>query len=383
MIVPGNWLGVLGGGQLGRMFVHAAQRHGYRVAVLDPDADSPGGRAADLHLCAPLDDDCAVAELARRSQAVTVEREDMPERSLRAIETRRLLRPGADAVLIAQDRLREKRFLASCGVPVAPFLGISTQTDLRGADCANLLPGLLKTTRGGFDGRGQVRVETVDELPAAFDALQRRDCILERKLPLAQEFSVIAARGADGGSVVYPVFENSHERGILDWTVFPGRVPGAAGEQAREATLRVAAALNYTGVLCIEFFLLEDGRVIANEMAPRPHNSGHVTIESCTSSQFDLQLRALAGLPLSPPETGSAAVMANLLGEIWQKDEPDWTAVLKVPAARLHLYGKSTPASQRKMGHITLTGDDRDTLLASAIDLRARLNGLQICHSDS
>jgi 5-(carboxyamino)imidazole ribonucleotide synthase len=370
-LLPGSTLGVLGGGQLGRMFVHAAQRLGYSTAVLDPDDDSPAGRVSHVHIQADYLDRDGLRRLAREAAAVTTEFENVPAQALSDLAAHVPVAPGAEAVAIAQDRAREKAHFTRCGVPCAPHAVIESEAQLRAVDDA-LLPGILKTARLGYDGKGQQRVRTRAELAAAWDALQRVPCVLEQMLPLASECSVVVARGADGAMVHLPVQRNLHHAGILAVTeVGAGVLPESLAAQAVEATRAIAQGLDYVGVLCVEFFVLQDGRLVVNEMAPRPHNSGHWSIDGADVSQFELQVRTLAGLPLVAPRQHSDAVMLNLLGDLWftqgREQAPPWAAVLALPGAHLHLYGKAQARPGRKMGHLTFTGADRDSVRATAL----------------
>ena len=373
-------LGVVGGGQLGRMFVHAAQVHGFRVVVLEPDASSPAGAAADAHLAAPYGDAAALAELAQRCQAVTTEFENVPAEVLRRLATQCSVAPPAAAVEVCQHRAREKACFAQAGVPCAPHALLSSAADLAGAGLDDLLPGILKTARLGYDGKGQVTVHTRPELTAAWQRLGQVPCVLERRLPLRRELSVIVARGRDGQVVHLPLQQNLHRDGILAVTQVPAPdVDAGTAAQAVHWAERLATALHYLGVLCVEFFLLEDGSLVANEMAPRPHNSGHYSIDACDVSQFDLQVRTLAGLPLVAPRLHSPAVMLNLLGDLWFEGDstlartPDWAAVLALPGARLHLYGKAEARRGRKMGHLTLTAATAADARATALQAAQRL----------
>ncbi len=361
-ILPGATLGVMGGGQLGRMFVHAAQRMGYFTAVLDPDPSSPAGRVSHHHLHADYLDDKRLAELALTADAITTEFENVPAKALRQLAAHRPVAPSGEAVAIAQDRAAEKAHFTRCGVPVAPHAVIQTAAQMAAVPEA-LLPGILKTASLGYDGKGQVRVRTREELAAAWEGLRRVPCVLEKMLPLAAECSVVVARGADGAMVHLPPQRNLHRDGILAVTeVFDGVLPPERARQAIEATRSIAAGLDYVGVLCVEFFVLEDGSLVVNEMAPRPHNSGHWSMDASDCSQFELQVRTLAGLPLVPPRQHSPAIMLNLLGDLWftrggdTAVEPDWAAVLALPGTHLHLYGKTEARRARKMGHLTLTG---------------------------
>ncbi len=363
---PSTWLGVMGGGQLGRMFVHAAQAMGYKVAVLEPAMGCPAGHAADHLLAAGYTDAAALSELAAQCVAVTTEFENVPAQSLAKLAESVFVAPSADCVSVAQDRLAEKRFFTECaassGVLPAPHARIATVADIDALP-DELFPGILKTTRMGYDGKGQVRVSSRDEASAAFDGMQGVECVLEKMLPLAYEVSVLAARGTDGEAVVYPIAENEHRDGILFSTTVPGpNVSADCAARAQRAALEIIGRLDYVGVLCIEFFVLKDGTLVVNEMAPRPHNSGHYTIDACITSQFAQQVRAMAGMPLGDARQHSPAVMLNLLGDHWfdgdsdTPREPAWDALLALPGANLHLYGKDDPRRGRKMGHVTFVG---------------------------
>jgi 5-(carboxyamino)imidazole ribonucleotide synthase len=359
MILPGATLGVLGGGQLGRMFTHAAQRMGYRVVVLDPDPDSPAGRSADVHLEADYTDRRALDELARPCAAVTVEFENVPAESLDYLARTRPVRPGAAAIAVAQDRIREKDFLVEHGLAVAPFAVVQGRDDLSAALARLGGSAVLKRARLGYDGKGQARVRSVAEARAAFERFGREPCIVEKFLVLQTEISVVLARGADGATAVYPVIENRHRRGILDTSLIPARVPAAMARAAVGAAVRIAEAFDYVGVLAVEFFIA-GGKLLVNEIAPRPHNSGHVTLDACVTSQFEQQVRALCGLPLGDPAVLRPAAMANLLGDLWGGGAPRWAAILRDPRAKLHLYGKRSVRPGRKMGHFTCLGDTLD-----------------------
>jgi 5-(carboxyamino)imidazole ribonucleotide synthase len=370
-------LGVMGGGQLGRMFVHAAQAMGYYTAVLDPDPTSPAGRVADYHIQGGYTDEPGLAQLMQRSAAITTEFENVPAAALVTLGAHRPVAPAASAVAICQDRGAEKAHFKRCGVPCAPHALIQTEGDLVAA--AALLPGILKTCRLGYDGKGQVGVDTPAALAAAWAELQQVPCVLEQRLALAHELSVIVARAADGAMVTLPVQQNLHRGGILAVTQVPAPDVGAALHlQAVERACELAAGLAYVGVLCVEFFVLDDGALVANEMAPRPHNSGHWSIDACDVSQFELQVRTLAGLPLTPPTQHSAAVMLNLLGDLWFDDggrerPPPWRDVLALPGVHLHLYGKANARRGRKMGHLTVTAGDAATARARALQAAALL----------
>jgi len=356
---PGATLGVLGGGQLGRMFVHAAQTLGYDTIVLDPDSHSPAGAAAHEQLCAPYDDERALAEMAGRCDAVTTEFENVPAPSLASLAQDIFVAPAAAAVAICQDRAAEKAHFERAGVPCAPHAVLETAAQLAAVP-DDLLPGILKTARLGYDGKGQVTVVDRAALETAWTQLRRVPCVLEKRLPLAYELSIIVARGADGQVVHLPVQQNLHRGGILALTTVPAPdVTESQSDQAIARATAIAQSMDYVGVLCVEFFVLQDGSLVANEMAPRPHNSGHYSIDACDLSQFDLQVRTLAGLPLVTPRQHSPCEMVNLLGELWFEDgqerEPNWPALLALPGMHLHLYGKRQARPGRKMGHLTVT----------------------------
>jgi len=353
----------MGGGQLGRMFAQAAQSMGYQVAVLEPADSCPAGQVAQRLVNAGYSDAAGLDALAEQCLAVTTEFENVPADSLSRLAQKAFVAPDAHGVSVAQDRIAEKRFFVDCapksGVMPAPHKVIATLEDIA-AIGDDLLPGILKTVRMGYDGKGQVRVKSREDVCAAFDGMGQVTCLLEKMLPLAYEVSVLTARGTDGESVVYPIAENVHRDGILFTTTVPGpNVTAESATLAQQAAQAIVAELGYVGVLCIEFFVLEDGSLVVNEMAPRPHNSGHYTMDACVTSQFAQQVRAMARLPLGDVRQHSAAVMLNILGDVWFTDatdatrEPAWDEVLALPGACLHLYGKDDPRRARKMGHLT------------------------------
>ena len=372
MIEPGAWLGLLGGGQLGRMFTMAAQSMGYRVVVLDPGDHSPAGSVADAHIAADYLDQTGLESLAARCAAVTTEFENVPAESLRYLARHCVVSPAADSVAVAQDRIAEKQFLASAGLEVGPYKAIRSVEDLRDG-VAHLLPGILKRSRLGYDGKGQERVNRSEDLAPAFARLGGEPCVLEQLLPLQLELSCIVARDSDATVVDFPVAENEHAGGILDVSIVPARVPAHLSDAARAGARSVAAKLDYCGVLCVEFFVLRDGRLLANEIAPRPHNSGHYTIDACFTSQFEQQVRVLCGMPLGDTALHCPAVMVNLLGDLWRNGQPRWEHVLRHPRAKLHLYGKHEARPGRKMGHYTVLGDSVEDALGVALDIRERL----------
>jgi 5-(carboxyamino)imidazole ribonucleotide synthase len=353
------------------MWVHAAQSLGYRCMVLDPDPQSPAGAAADRHLQAPYLDSQALQTLGQACAAVSTEFENVPAQALQALAQWTRVAPGANAVCVAQDRVLEKAHFQACGVAVAPHHVIQSRQDLAHVP-TDLFPGILKTTRMGYDGKGQVRVNHASELAAAFESLQSATdtstpCILEHKLDLQFECSVVLARASDGSHSHLPVQLNLHRNGILALTeVAPGLLNSTLEDELIEATRTIAQGLDYVGVLCVEYFIvaLPDGSCtwVVNEMAPRPHNSGHHSIDACDLSQFEMQVRCMAGLPLRPVRLHSPAAMINLLGDAWWRDgqlqEPDWPALLAVPGTRLHLYGKTQARPGRKMGHVNITASD-------------------------
>ncbi|WP_237288642.1 5-(carboxyamino)imidazole ribonucleotide synthase [Variovorax sp. PAMC 28711] len=365
------------------MFAHAAQRMGYFTAVLDPDADSPAGRVSHFHIHSDYTDVDALARLAGLADAVTTEFENVPASALEHLASARPVAPGAPAIAIAQDRIAEKAHFGRCGVACAPYAVIESAANLEAVPDA-LLPGILKTARLGYDGKGQQRVATRAELAAAWDASGNVACVLEKRMPLDYECSVIVARGHDGQMVNFPVQRNLHRDGILAVTeVHEENMPAALAQRAIDATKRIATGIDYVGVLCVEFFVLADETLVVNEMAPRPHNSGHYTMDACDISQFELQVRTMAGLPLNPPRQHSPAVMLNLLGDLWFSGpdapamEPGWANVLALPGVHLHLYGKTEARRARKMGHLNITGADIASVRSTA-DFAAALLGLPI-----
>ncbi len=379
VILPGATLGVMGGGQLGRMFVHAAQSMGYATAVLDADPTSPAGRVSHTHIQTAYLDAEGLARMSAVAAAITTEFENVPAQALDQLAVTRPVAPAGAAVSVCQDRAREKAHFTACGVPCAPHAIIETPEQLAAVG-PDLLPGILKTTRMGYDGKGQIRVKTRDELHAAWAELKGVPCVLEKMLPLAFEVSVIVARGRDGTVVNFPVQRNLHRDGILAVTTVPA--PGVPADQAAQAVAharQIAASLNYVGVLCIEFFVLADGALVANEMAPRPHNSGHHTIDACDVSQFEMQVRCMTGLPLVEPVLHSPCLMLNLLGDLWfpsgsvEQVEPDWASVLALSGTHLHLYGKTEARRARKMGHLTVTGATPEAARETALKAAAIL----------
>lgn len=359
---PGSWLGLLGGGQLGRMFIQAAQQMGYKVVLLAPETYSPASTLADRHICANYDDPAALAELADLALAVTTEFESVPVPSLTFLAARTRVAPGAQALAIAQNRIQEKTFFefhaAQSGVLPVPWCALRQASDLD-AVASSMFPGVLKTAQFGYDGKGQISVANRADLPAAWRELGEQACVLEQWLPLAFEISIVVARAGDGQTVLYPVAQNEHRQGILHISQVPAPAANQAQiQRAQRAALHWCAALEYVGVLCFEFFVLRDGSLLINEMAPRPHNSGHYSLDACQVSQFEQQVRALAQLPLLAPQLQSPVAMLNLMGDLWTHGTPDFSVVQALPGAHLHLYGKHQARAGRKMGHINLLDAD-------------------------
>jgi 5-(carboxyamino)imidazole ribonucleotide synthase len=372
-IFPGSTIGVLGGGQLGRMFAMAARRLGYRVHTLAPEDDTPTGQIADVEINAPYDDLDAVKRFASAVDVVTFEFENVPAAAAAVAEAHAVVRPSARALAVAQNRLREKAFVASLGIPVTPFAPVRTDEELAVAAAAIGVPSVLKAAALGYDGKGQMAVASLGEVDAAWQALGRRESILEAFVDLEREISVVAARGADGARAAFDPIENVHRHHILDVSVAPANVPPLLAARAIEATSAVMDALEYVGLLCIEFFVTRDGQLLVNEIAPRPHNSGHLTFDAARTSQFEQQLRAICGLPLGATTLLQPAAMANLLGDIWDRGEPNWRGALAFSDVKLHLYGKASPRRGRKMGHLTALAATRDEARRQVIAAREAL----------
>jgi 5-(carboxyamino)imidazole ribonucleotide synthase len=374
-ILPPATLGMLGGGQLGRFFVSAAHELGYKVWVLDPDRNSPAGQIAERHLCVAYDDYAALDEFAAGCAAVTTEFENVPADTLEYLAKFIPVRPSAAAVAVCQNRIVEKTFLRDNGLPHGPFAAVRSEDDIRNAP-AELFPGILKVARFGYDGKGQATVHDRDEALLAFGHFKGEACVLEQRLPLDYEISVVLARDEAGRVQCFPAGENRHTRGILDVSVVPARSGGSRLGDAEEVAARIAARLDYVGTMGVEFFVSR-GQLIVNEMAPRPHNSGHYTLDACVTDQFEQQVRALCGLPLGDARAHSAAAMVNLLGDLWfdggHYREPDWSLLHAVPNLKLHLYGKHHARPGRKMGHFTVIGDDVETVAQAALAARAAI----------
>ncbi|HEX5819824.1 MAG TPA: 5-(carboxyamino)imidazole ribonucleotide synthase [Gemmatimonadales bacterium] len=373
MILPGATLGVLGGGQLGRMFALRARVMGYHVVVLEPDPRSPAGQVADEQIEAAYDDAAALDLLAERCAAVTTEFENVPAGSLERLAARVPVHPSAAAVSVAQERIAEKSFLRDQGFATAEFAAVREAEDVERAIAVTGLPAILKTTRLGYDGKGQAVAGSAEEVRKAFARFGGVPCILERRLHLECEISVVLARGADGQVVAFPAGENVHRHGILHTTTVPARIAPALAAEAEQLAGSVAERLAYVGVLGVEMFVADGGRLFVNEIAPRPHNSGHYTIDACGIDQFELQVRAMTGLPLVAPRLLAPVCMVNVLGDSWAGGTPRWERALAMPGVRLHLYGKTEPRPGRKMGHLTCLADSADAALALATAAHAAL----------
>jgi 5-(carboxyamino)imidazole ribonucleotide synthase len=366
-ILPPAMLGILGGGQLGRMFTVAAKTMGYRVTVLDPDAHAPAADFADVHLCAAYNDPAALKQLADSCAAVTTEFENVNADSMRWLAQHVPVSPSGDCVAIAQDRILEKSWIRKAGLETAPYLALETVEDLN-HDLSPYLPGILKTARLGYDGKGQVRVKTAEEARAAYADLGGQACVLEKMLPLVCEVSAIVTRTSAHESAVFPLAENRHAKGILDVSIVPAQVAPELAARAQQMAIQLAEALDYIGVLAVEFFVLEGDALVLNEIAPRPHNSGHYTIDACVTSQYEQQVRAMCHLHPGKPDLLSPVVMVNLLGDVWQDDggEPNWEVLMQAPNAHLHLYGKKEARPGRKMGHYCVLAATAEDALAQA-----------------
>ncbi len=364
-------LGMLGGGQLGRFFVIAAHEMGYQVTVLDPDQNSPAGKIADVHLCAAYDDAEALKQIADTCAAVTTEFENVPAETLATLAKDTVVHPSADAVSVAQHRVREKTFFQTAGLPIGPFVAVSQVSDL---PAEGMYPAVLKVARFGYDGKGQARVANQQEAIAAFEAFKQETCVLEKMLDLELEVSVVLARDAAGHIETFSTAENSHLNGILDISIAPARCSEVIKARAKELAKKLAEKLDYVGVLGVEFFVV-DNELLVNEIAPRPHNSGHYTVDGCITNQFEQQVRVITGLPLGNPDLHSQAVMVNILGDSWvDGQEPNWAQAFTNNHLKLHLYGKQEPRKGRKMGHFTVIDKHQEEAINAALIARAELN---------
>ena len=373
-ILPGATVGVLGSGQLGRMFALTARRLGYRVHTFSPDTDTPTGQVADREVVAAYEDLDAVRDFARQVSVVTFEFENVPAETAEVVAALVPVRPGGVVLHVAQNRLREKRFLAQHGIPCAPFRHVTTRAGLETALNELGTPAILKTAGFGYDGKGQARINRPDEAEAVWEELGGQECVLEGFVAFEREVSVVAARGLDGAFAHYGLIENAHIGGILDVSVCPApAVPPTVAAESVAIARAVFEALDVVGTLCVEFFLTSDGRLLVNEIAPRPHNSGHLTIDAHVTSQFEQQLRAVCGLPLGSTEPLRPAAMANLLGDVWAAGTPDWARALAMPNVKLHLYGKEDARPGRKMGHLTALADTPENAAHLVREARAAL----------
>jgi 5-(carboxyamino)imidazole ribonucleotide synthase len=357
VIAPRAALGVLGGGQLGRMFAIAARRMGYRVHTFSPEDDSPAGQVADLEVTASYEDLDALRTFAGGVEVVTFEFENVPIEAIDAVEALTPVRPSAVALHTAQQRAREKTFLADRGVPTAPFAPAATLDELWDAVARIGTPAVIKTAAFGYDGKGQHKVTTPADVEHIWTAIGHQETVVEKFINLQAEISIVAARGLGGEMASFPPFENRHRNHILDVTTVPAAVPQPMAKRAAEITRTILEELQYIGVLCVEFFVSTEGDLLVNELAPRPHNSGHLTFDAAVTSQFEQQVRAICGLPLGSVEIPRPAAMANLLGELWADGEPNWAAACRFTDVKLHLYGKDNPRPGRKMGHLTAAGN--------------------------
>ena len=373
VIAPGAVLGVLGSGQLGRMFAIAARRMGYRVHTFSPADDTPTGQVADVEVTAPYDDLDALRAFARHVDVVTFEFENVPIDAIEAIEALTPVRPSGVALHTTQQRAREKTFLADRGIPTASFMAATTLDELWSAVAQVGSPAIVKTAAFGYDGKGQHRVTTPADVEHIWTAIGYQAAVVEKFISLQAELSIIAARGLDGAVVEYAPFENRHHDHILDVTTSPAQVPPAVASRAGEITRTILEELQYVGVLCVEFFLSTDGELLVNEIAPRPHNSGHLTFDAAITSQFEQQVRAICGLPLGSPALLRPSAMANLLGDLWSDGEPNWAAAMRYPEVKLHLYGKSDPRPGRKMGHLTAMGSTVQEAMDRVVSARDAL----------
>lgn len=374
LIEPGARLGVLGSGQLGRMFAIAARRLGYRVHVLSPDTDTPTGQVADVEIIRPYDDLDAIADFARGVDVLTFEFENVPTAATECAARFVPVRPAGRVLHTTQNRLREKTWLEQAGIPVTPFMPVRSAAELSAALAALGTPAILKTASWGYDGKGQVRIDTLDDATAAWESLRGAEAVLEAFIDLEAELSVIGVRGVDGAFVHYGPVRNTHRDHILDVTLAPGGFCDEVARRAEATAHAILARLEVVGVLCVEFFLARDGRLLVNELAPRPHNSGHYSIDACVTCQFEQQVRAVCGLPLGSTRLLRPAAMVNLLGDLWANGTPDFARALTQPEVHLHLYGKTAARPGRKMGHLTALGSTAAEALERALAARAALS---------
>lgn len=373
IFLPGSTIGVMGSGQLGRMLAIAARRMGYRICTFSPETDTPTGQLADLEVSASYSDEAAVRKFASGVDVLTFEFENIPVESVQWASEHCEVRPSGSVLHVCQHRLREKRFLRASGLPIADFEEVNSGAELRVAVDRLGVPSVLKTAAFGYDGKGQVKIRPEHDLAQVWQGFGGQQAVLEAWVPFEREISVIVARGADGETATYPVCENVHTNHILDVTLVPGRVSDAVAAEARSLAVSVAKALELVGVLAVEMFLLADGRILINELAPRPHNSGHFSFDASVTSQFEQQLRAVCGLPLGCTESLRPSAMANLLGDVWEKGEPNWLALAAMPMVKLHLYGKAEARKGRKMGHLVAFGETVEEAAAAVRSARSVL----------
>ena len=375
--LPGSTLGMLGGGQLGRMFTIAARTMGYEVIVLDPDKESPAGKLATTHICADYADQAALEQIAKSCDAITTEFENVPASTLETLSKTKPVRPGAKAISIAQDRIQEKNFLKDNGFYTAPFAVIHSFEDLQKSISEIGTPAILKVSRFGYDGKGQFGINAESDIEKAWKTLEGEACVLEQRMPLDIEVSVVLARGTEGEVVTYPVSENIHEGGILDVSVVPARIDNDLETKVINMAKDIATALDYVGIMAVEFFI-SNGKILVNEIAPRPHNSGHFTLDACMTDQFEQQVRAVCGLPLGETTLLSPVVMINMLGDIWHDGKaPKWQKLLDHPNVKLHLYGKREARPGRKMGHFNVLSANIGDALKLAEDLKQQLSKVE------
>ncbi|HBX60419.1 MULTISPECIES: 5-(carboxyamino)imidazole ribonucleotide synthase [unclassified Methylophaga] len=366
MILPGATLGMLGGGQLGRMFTTAAQTMGYKVIVLDPDKNSPAGIIADQHICSAYTDEAALTELAQHCAAITTEFENIPASTLAFLEKRTVVHPSSSALASTQNRNTEKNFIRAQGIATVPFVRITHRDDFADISTQIKFPAILKVATFGYDGKGQIVCEDLQAAYEAFEALGQKECVLEQRIDLEREISVVLARGEDGQITAFPVAENVHINGILHSTTVPSAAAETQQHAAIEMASKIADGLDYVGTMAVEFFVSKQGEIIANEIAPRPHNSGHYTLDACRTSQFEQQVRMLCGLPAGSSKLISPVVMINLLGDVWGNSQPGWDKLLNKPDIKLHLYGKREARAGRKMGHFNVLADTPELAMQSA-----------------
>ena len=370
VVLPGATIGVLGSGQLGRMMAIAARRMGYRIHTFSPGEDTPTGQVADLEITADYEDLEAIRTFAKGVHVITFEFENVPTEAAAAAAEIVPVRPSGAALHVTQQRAREKAFLADHGIPTTPCAAVRTLDELAVALGGIGVPAIVKTAAFGYDGKGQHRIQSIEDAERVWSLIGHQEAVVERMVDFSHELSVVAARGLDGAFAHFGATENTHENHILDLSVSPARVPGAVAAEAVSIAHAIMEQLEYVGVLCVEFFLTRDGQLLVNEIAPRPHNSGHLTFDACLTSQFEQQVRAVCGLPLGSTAQMRPAAMVNLLGDLWMDGEPDWSSALAIPDVKLHLYGKPGPRVGRKMGHLTALADTVDEAMEKAVMAR-------------